>query len=141
MTQRRTISQVLSNARAIELAISNVIKDNSGYETFTTFGSDIAIALICEGIKGLRETHARVCKEWLSNYKYFTEYILIMNHMGWLHYQFSHDTKNFPDEGFRKREHKWAQACFELYEDADRKFLERYEGNEEALAHHFQVTD
>ncbi len=141
MTKANTINQVLSNARAIEKAISEVIKNLSGYETFTTFGSDIAIALICEGTKGLRDTHARICKEWLGDYKYFTEYILIMNHMGWLHWQLSNDKKQFPDANFRQQEYDWSKVCFELHEDADKKFREYYAGNQVALKYHFNVTD
>lgn len=63
--------------------MDRVIYEQTGYETFTTFALDFEIAdgfgkdAIIDTYKG--------CKHWLSDYKYWTELVLILNWCIWKH--------------------------------------------------------
>ena len=56
-------------AAAVQQAQFTAIMADCGYKTFTTFYSDLTIAEEIDGADGVRETYARVCKEWRGNAK------------------------------------------------------------------------
>lgn len=55
----------------------------SGYQRFTTFSSDLTIAELMEGEKGIKETFNRIVKEWKDDVKYFTEFTMALNIKSW----------------------------------------------------------
>lgn len=97
-----------------------------GYETFTTFYGDLTIAELVSGIKGVKDTFKSVVKSWLNNYKYFTEFVMALNHKSWEH---------------ANSDPLLAQTYADLYYQADDLFYKHYENNGEAKSYYFQVTD
>lgn len=58
----------------------------NGYETFTTFWQDFAIAELF-GVDAIRDTFQRAFEEWKHDYKYLTELVMVLNHKCWQFYQ------------------------------------------------------
>ena len=97
-----------------------------GYTTFTTFYSDLTIAELVSGIKGVKDTFKSVVKSWLSDYKYFTEFVMALNHKSWEH------SETNP---------LLAQTYADLYYKAEDEFYKKYADNDEAKSYYFSVTD
>lgn len=68
------------------------IMAQSGYERFTTFSSDLTIAEIMEGEKGIKETFNRINKEWKDDVKYYTEFVMALNIKIWELYERGNET-------------------------------------------------
>ena len=98
----------------------------SPYELFTTFYGDLSIAEYF-GEKGLRDTFASVCKNWLGDYKYFAEFVLCLNWKIWTWHDMGCDSIS--------------RIYDELWKKADAMIWEKYEGNDEACSYIFQVLD
>lgn len=56
-----------------------------GYTTFTTFFHDMSIAEVY-GKTAIKDTYNQVVKSWGKNIKYFTEFVMTLNHKIWEHY-------------------------------------------------------
>lgn len=56
-----------------------------GYTTFTTFFGDLSIAE-WYGKKGILDTYKNVVESWGSDYKYFTEFVMALNHKSFEHF-------------------------------------------------------
>jgi len=84
--QKQETPNVLLLAARKQAAFSAGIREMNGYETFTTFYGDLTIAEAF-GPDAVRETYERVVKEWFHDYKYFTEFVLCLNHKIWEHYE------------------------------------------------------
>lgn len=101
-----------------------------GYKKLTTFYGDLTIAEQY-GPDAVKETYNKVCKEWIGNYKYFTEFVMCLNHKAWAHC----------DEGNTELSRLYS----DLYYDAEDLFYDYYDGNspenEEARNYHFDITD
>jgi hypothetical protein len=76
------VNNILAYA-AKEQAIFTAQMRENGYETKTTFYSDLAIAEKSGGEKAIKDTYNRVCKEWISNAEYFTEFVMALNIHSW----------------------------------------------------------
>ena len=94
-----------------------------GYETFTTFFADLTIAESF-GESAVIDTFERVLRDWGKNYKYFTEFVLCLNHKIWQHYQKNEALGRLYDTLWRK---------------ADDYCLDTFKGEE--LEYYLQVTD
>ena len=111
---------------ACEQAKFDKVLAECGYKTFTTFFGDLSIAE-CYGKSGILDTHKRVCESWIGDYKYFTEYVMALNHKCWEWSDLGkHDLSAFYQDLFYKAQ--------ELYE-------EHYKDNKEALSYYYRVTD
>ena len=97
-----------------------------GYAPFTTFYADLSIAE-CYGASGITDTFERVSKEWLSNYKYWTEFTLCLNWKSW--------------EMADRNNVELGSLYADLYYKARDMFYDKYEGNNEATSYFFEVTD
>lgn len=64
-------------------AMDAAIYEQTGYKTFTTFAMDFEIADTF-GVKAIKDTFKGAC-EWLSDYKYWTELVMILNWNIWKH--------------------------------------------------------
>lgn len=113
---------VLQDAANKQAAFSRGIENLNGYKTFTTFYGDLTIAEHY-GPDAIRETYARVVQDWFDNYKYFTEFVLCLNHKIWELYE-----TNEP----------LAAVYNELWQKADALTCQ-WEG--EAAEYYFRVTD
>lgn len=110
-------------AAAIRQAQFTAAMADCGYKTFTTFYGDLTIAEM-DGPDGVRETYARVNKEWRHDYRYYTEFVLALNHKIWEHY---------------KTNEPLAKVYNELWTEADAWVANNWDG--EAYQHYFDVTD
>lgn len=86
------------------------IYEETGYKTFTTFALDFEIA-DGFGEKAIRDTYKR-SQYWISDYKYWTELVFILNWCIWKHAQ-----------------DPLGLVYDELWRDAEQKFYERYAEN------------
>lgn len=66
------------------------ITKETGYEPITTFWQDFSIAEKF-GVESIKDTYQKVKQEWSSNYKYWTELVLVLNHKIW--YWFERDNQ------------------------------------------------
>lgn len=57
-----------------------------GYRPFTTFFEDFSVAETF-GVDAVRETYNRAFNEWKNNYKYLTEFVMVLNWKMQEHYQ------------------------------------------------------
>lgn len=116
------MDNILERAAREQAAFTHGIKALSGYETFTTFWADLTIAE-AYGVKAVRETYETVVKSWSDNYKYFTEFVLVLNHKIWHYY---------------KTNDEFATLYDELWRAAD-AIAAKWTG--EAAAYYFEITD
>ena len=86
------------------------IYEETGYKTFTTFALDFEIA-DGFGEKAIRDTYKR-SQYWISDYKYWTELVFILNWNIWKHAQ-----------------DPLGLVYDELWRDAEQKFYEYYADN------------
>lgn len=68
------------------------VMEDSGYERFTTFSSDLTIAELMGGEKAIKETFNRVVKDWKDDVKYFTEFTMALNIKAWELHERGNDT-------------------------------------------------
>lgn len=97
-----------------------------GYTVITTFYGDLSIADLF-GPDAVRDTYRRVCRDWLDNVQYFTEFVMCLNHKIWEHY----------DENAESNE--MAAVYDELWRAGDDLAREHYHG--EDLDYYYQTTD
>ena len=98
-----------------------------------TFAQDFAIADWMRGISGVQQTYSTVKKEWIGNYKAFTEVVIALNMMAWAHDQLK-------KQGYSGRD-AFIELYTELYHKAVNDFYEKYTGDEEKCNYFFQMTD
>lgn len=53
-----------------------------GYELFTTFANDFAIA-DAYGISAVKDTYNRCFEHFKNDVKYYTELVMVLNHLSW----------------------------------------------------------
>ena len=118
-----TPKNILQIAQIQQANFSRLIMEIGGYETFTTFYGDLTIAESF-GESAVIDTFERVLRDWGKNYKYFTEFVLCLNHKIWQHYQKNEALGRLYDTLWRK---------------ADDYCLDTFKGEE--LEYYLQVTD
>lgn len=123
------IFEALSYGAAEETCVFEPQAKECGYERITTFFSDMSIAE-WYGLAEVRESYNRIVKSWLSDYKFFTEFVLVLNWKSW----------EWAMYGGRKYE-ELSKLYVELFEDARDKFYKHYSENKEATSYFFRVTD
>lgn len=64
----------------------DAVEAMTGYRPFTTFFEDFSIAETF-GVDAVRETYTRAFNEWKNNYKYLTEFVMVLNWKMQEHYQ------------------------------------------------------
>lgn len=97
-----------------------------------TFVSDFAIA-DWYGKDDVEDTYRRVKDEWLSDYKAFTEVVIALNMLSWAH-------NALMRQGVDGRE-EFIRLYADLYYRARTDFYEKWESNQEACDHFFEMTD
>lgn len=97
-----------------------------GYERQTTFFSDLSIAE-WYGLDGVRDTYNRVCKEWISDVKYFTEFVMALNWKCW--------------EWHGRGYNELAQLYSELYSAAYELGYEKYKDDDEKSSYFWRTLD
>ena len=118
-----TLQDIMNSAAIQQAQYTAAMKNETGYQTITTFWADMTLAE-GYGLDAVRETYQRICKEWRSNYKYFTEFVLVLNHKIWHYHQ---------------KNEALAELYNELWQDADTWANDNFTG--EAAEYYFNVTD
>lgn len=91
-----------------------------------TFKQDFLIASIF-GKDAIKDTYKRVTKEWLCDYKMFTECVIALNCLCWFFYD--------------KKDEKLSRLFADLYYKSRDDFYDKYTGNGEACDYFFEMTD
>ena len=113
-------------AANVQQNFTNHFLEVSGYQSFTTFASDLAIA-DCYGEKAVIDTFKRVTKNWLDDYKYYTEFIMALNFLCW----------GFYYQGEEKKSRLYA----ELFESARNKAYTHFANDSEATEYIYRTLD
>ncbi len=100
-----------------------MVEAQIGYRPFTTFFEDFSIA-DAFGVGAIRDTYDRVFNEWKGDFKYLTEFVMILNWKIWEHYE-SNKT--------------YAEVYDELFHKAQAYALENLKGRE--LSYFYSTTD
>ena len=109
------------------------------YKRLTTFANDFAIAE-CFGDDAILDTYKRAVREWIGNYKYMTELIMVLNWFCW----FWNDCD--------QRDLELSRLYTDLYYEARDAFDEFYDTKEDdpddvrekkavACRYYFECTD
>lgn len=108
-----------------------------GYQSFTTFYSDLTLAECCSGINGVKETIKNVINSWLDDYEYFTEFVMAINHKS--HEVYYRQENNLPMPNGKVEDYLEFYSN-EFYKLQD-LFYAHYKGNNTALQYYFETTD
>ena len=118
-----SVAKILSIAAGAEKGWEVFMRENCGYTRITTFFSDFTIADLCGGEQAIRDTFNR-CKHWISDVKYWTELVLVLNHKIWI---LNNENKEL------------AKVYDELWRAADNMAVENFTG--EDLDYYFRTID
>ena len=128
-----TIQQGFPNVFSYSMGLENWVNEQLPLGPLQfTFVSDFAIA-DWYGEKDVRDTYERVKKSWLNDYKAFTEVVIALNMLSWANCALQR-------QGYDGRE-KFVDLYSDLYYKARDDFYERYDGDEVACDHFFEMTD
>lgn len=133
---------ILQYGAAIEQTINRVMIENAQqagkeYKPFTTFASDFAMAE-CFGDDAILDTYNRASRSWVSDYKYFTELVMVLNHLCWFwYYNKEKELSALYGDLYYKAvdafDEYWGEKDGDTEEDAARK--------DEACSYYYNVTD
>lgn len=128
MTKEQQIQKIHEYSAMLQQMFTETLKEMSGYETISTFYSDLSIADVF-GIDAIKDTIKRVKDEWKDDYKMFTEFVLAVNHKSW--------------EWDARKEQTNADAIKQLYIDMyyelDDFCLDYYKGKSDAMDYYLSV--
>ena len=82
MNIEQHINRIQQYAGRLQQMFSETLNEYSGYETISTFYSDLSIADVY-GIDAVKDTIKRVKDELFNDYKMFSEFVLALNHKSW----------------------------------------------------------
>ncbi len=133
MLMAKQLYQGFKNVFTYSAGMQQWVNNNLPAKPEYTFAGDFAIADWMEGKTGVLETYNRVKKEWLNNYKAFTDAAVAINMLAWAHY-------NLKKQGYEGRD-IFIELYSNLYHQAVQDFYEQYEGDEKATSYFFQMTD
>ena len=106
---------------------------DGGKELNYTFANDFAIADWVSGKKGVDDTYRNVKKNWLNNYKAWTEVVVSLNLLSWANDQLKR-------QGIEGRE-PYIALYSQMYEKARNTFYKTYGKDEEACEYFFNMTN
>jgi hypothetical protein len=118
------INNVFTFSAVKQKMFSDTLKEMSGYETKTTFFSDLSIAE-WYGNLSIIDTHKRIIKEWFKNTEMFTEYVMALNHQCWFWYNNGNT--------------QLSKLYSDLYYETRNKVLDNYKGKD--LRYFLDITD
>jgi len=99
------------------------IEEMTGYKPLTTFYQDFSIADKF-GIPAIKDTFQRVFKEWKEDYKYFTEFVMVLNWKIFEHYERNDD---------------YARLYDSLWKQADKYAIDNFKDKE--AEYYYATTD
>ena len=127
MSTEQQINKINQYAALLQQMFTDTLKECGGYETISTFYSDLSIADVF-GIDAIKDTIKRVKDEWFNDYKMFSEFVLALNHKSW---EWDERREVEGSEEFKK-------FYIEQYYHFDDYCLDNYKG--EALDYYLSVV-
>ena len=118
---------VFQYAAVNEKMFEDYLASVGDYKRKTTFYSDLSIAELMEGEKGVTDTYKRVLKSWLKSIEYITEFCMCLNIKSWQMYE--------------EKKPKLSKLYADLFYKCKDAIYEHYEGDEKALLYFFETTD
>ena len=122
---------------AMEEKVMETIARENGYERITTFYSDLSIAE-WYGINSIKESFRDITKSWISDYKFYTEFILCLN---WKIWEWYHEEGEDSNKILDHKNNEVANVYNDLYYKAMEFFEKRYGEDDEVMQYYFEVTD
>ena len=101
----------------------DIVESQIGYRPFTTFFEDFSIADNF-GIDAIKDTYNRIFSEWKNDYKYLTEFVMVLNWKIWQYYD---------------DEPSYAALYTKLYDETKVYALENLKDGE--LQYFYSITD
>ena len=120
-----TMNEMFGQIFAEENAWKQQVKEMSGYDAFTTFWSDLSIAEYY-GAGAIKDTCKDIKETWLDDVKYYTEFILVLNHKIWHYYG---------------KNEALAKLYNELWCKYDQIGVETYENDSEKSSYYYRTLD
>lgn len=118
------------------------LADMGNFQPKFTFYGDFSIAEFCEvymrDTNAVKATFKRVIKYWSRDYHSLVEIILVLNHKSWAFAQNIDSSYLKCGDAWRL---KYVELYTQLYLEAENKFWELYEGNDEATRYFYEVLD
>ena len=105
---------IFQYAASEEKMWENKLAELGSYKRQTTFYADLSIAEMY-GIKSIKDTYKNVVEQWSNNVKYFTEFVLCLNHKSWEWYERANRAETDKDKSTCN---DFVQLYAELYEKA-----------------------
>ena len=131
MTPQEYFKDAISYAASAERIIRGYF-ESVGYHCEYTFVQDLVLAEWF-GLDGVKETYETFKRDWLDDYKAWTEVVMSLNLLIWFHDSLIQNGIEESDDAERLYD--------ELYYKARDDFYDKYEGDEEACDYFFQCTD
>jgi hypothetical protein len=126
-------NNVFSYSQGVEQWCRNLYKDMSGNDMNYTFVSDFALDDFYGDTTRVEKLYERIKKEWMRNYKAFTEVCVSINLLAWANDKLS-------QQGIEGRE-TFTEFYSDLYYKAKDEFYEFYKYDNEAKDYFFSMTD
>ncbi len=117
------------------------LEAETGYKSITTFWDDFSIADRF-GLSAVQDTFNLAFKEWKHDHKYLTEFVLVLNHKLWWHYEQSQRLLGLGDEESKQlaaQHDRRARLYDRLWRQANNYALKHLKGKE--MAYFFNTTD
>ena len=128
------VQQGFTNVFSYAAGLEKWVNDSLPYGPLEhTFVSDFAIADWVSGKEGVEDTYRRVKESWLGDYKAFTEVVVAINMLSWAN-------NALKGQGYDGRD-EFIELYSNLYYKAREDFYAKYEDNQEACDHFFEMTD
>ena len=128
------VQQGFTNVFSYAAGLEKWVNDSLPYGPLKyTFVNDFAIADWVSGKEGVEDTYRRVKEAWLGDYKAFTEVVVAINMLSWAN-------NALKEQGYDGRD-EFIELYSNLYYKARDDFYAKYEGNQEACDHFFEMTD
>ena len=96
------------------------------YKTLTTFGMDFSIADRF-GTAAIKDTYKRGLEYAKTDYRYFTEFVVVLNHKIWQHWE--------------KNNQPYAKLYDTLWRNSEDEFFKKFGKNKQAVNYYYQITD
>lgn len=131
----------MANIFALAASAENWFKMNlkeNGYECKTTFYSDLTIAELMSGKKGIKDTIKNVMENWINNIEYITEFCMAVNWKSWEMYDRLEQTQ---DEAKKKYFTDLGKFYSDQYYKVYDKIYSHYKSDEKALNYFYRTTD
>lgn len=113
-----------------EKVFEKMLQGIAGRKRITTFYSDLSLAEVTDGWKGVLDTNRRVVKEWRDNKEYIAEYLISLAYKSYDFYNRENDILGLDSQ-------EYAEKYWDLYEKTKDELYSYYDKNHMSEHAHF----